>query len=123
MRTDDDCDCGALAGLRNPCDGTDRAEDPAAAPAATEAASSPEQLTWASIRVSDRRPGSVRAYRDLRDGANINFDLGRQTETREFSLKGSNLATRIRNPCRFRQQAVQGNGVLDQLRLNTGWMA
>jgi len=60
-------------------------------------------------------------YQDLRNGANINLALGKQTDTHEFSLTGSNLGYKDESiGASFANKMVKVTAFFDQLPLRYG---
>lgn len=93
-----------------------------AAPAATE-----EKVSLGTVDFGFRAisvtgdKARFQRYQDLRNGANINLALGKQTDTHEFSLDGSNLGYKDeRISASFANKMFTATAFFDQLPLHYG---
>ncbi|MCX6544577.1 MAG: MtrB/PioB family outer membrane beta-barrel protein [Acidobacteria bacterium] len=101
---------------------TEQKKTPPAAPATTEDTVSLGTIDFGvrGISVTGDKARFMR-YQDLRNGANINLALGKQTSTHEFSLNGSNLGYKDENiNASFVNKMVNVTAFFDQLPLNYG---
>ncbi|MEI6667656.1 MAG: MtrB/PioB family outer membrane beta-barrel protein [Acidobacteriota bacterium] len=101
---------------------TEQKKAPAAAPAATEETVSigTFDLGFRGMSVTGDKARFQR-YQDLRNGANINLALGKQTDTHEFSLTGTNLGYKDESiNASFANKMMKVTAFFDQLPLHYG---
>lgn len=101
---------------------TEQKKTTPAAPATTEDTTSLGTIDL-GFRVTSTTGDLARyeRYRDLRNGANINLALGKQTSTHEFSLNGTNLGYKDENiNASFANSMFKLTAFFDQTPLNYG---
>ncbi len=101
---------------------TEQKKTPSATPAATDETVSLGTIDFGfrGISVTGDKARFER-YQDLRNGANINLALGKQTDTHEFSLNGSNLGYKDENiNASFANKMVKATAFFDQVPLHYG---
>jgi len=101
---------------------TEQKKTPPAAPATTEATVSLGTIDFGFRGISvTGDTARFQRYQDLRNGVNINLALGKQTDTHEFALSGSNLGYKDENiAASFANKLFKATAFFDQLPLNYG---